>query len=140
MPSKVTAALLVAVLLPPIVALSIVYRQSLPVPYQDDYGTILAFAVRYVQLPTLKAKVIDIATIQSNEYKLGFEHAVVAGELELTHHLNFAFLTALGNLFLFPLGYLLWRIYREDSTTGTNACWRFCPLAYCSSRSLIGKT
>ena len=35
-----------------------------------------------------------IATAQSNEYKLGFEHLIVASEVELTRHLNFAFLTA----------------------------------------------
>ena len=88
---RITFLLLFAALLPAIAAFAILYRQALPVPYQDDYNTILVFATGYDQLPTFKTKVLDIATYQSNEYKLGFEHSIVASELEVTRHLNFAF-------------------------------------------------
>ena len=108
--------LVFAVLLPGIVAFGILYRQALPLPYQDDYGTILSFAADYDQLPSVATKVLYTATAQSNEYKLGFEHSVVAVEIEVTRHLNFAFLTALGDLFLLPLAYLLWRTYQEDES------------------------
>jgi uncharacterized membrane protein len=100
-----------AVLCPVVLAYGILYCQSLAVPYQDDYRAILAFASDYHQLPTLKAKVLYIATKQFNEYKLGFEHSIVAAEIEVTRHLNVGFLTVLGNLFLLPIGYLLWRTY-----------------------------
>jgi hypothetical protein len=110
---KTTFLPLVGVILPAVAAFGVLYRQALPVPYQDDYVTILTFATRYSQLPGFQAKALEIGTAQSNEYKLGFEHALVAAEMELTGHLNFAFLTWLGNLFLLPLGYLLWRTYRE---------------------------
>jgi hypothetical protein len=89
----ITFLLVLAVLLPAGVAFGILYRQALPVPYQDDYKAILAFADEYGQLPTLRAKLLDIATKQFNEYKIGFEHSIIASEIELTHHLNFAFLT-----------------------------------------------
>src|SRR5271170_5961300 len=88
----ITFLLVFAVLLPAIVAFGILYRRALVVPYTDDYDAVLAFAVRYGQLPTFKTKVLEIATAQHNEYKLAFEHAILATELELTHHLNFAFL------------------------------------------------
>ena len=51
---------------------------------------------------------------QVNEYKLVFAHSIVAAEIELTRHLNFAVLTTLGNLFLLPIGYFLWLTYQED--------------------------
>ena len=62
----------------------------------------------------MRTKLLDIATAQSNEYKLAFAHSIVASEMEITGHLNFAFLTTLGNLFLLPIGYLLWLTYQED--------------------------
>ena len=48
-----TFLLLLAVLLPAIVAFAILYRQALSLPYQDDYGTILDFAANYDQLPSI---------------------------------------------------------------------------------------
>lgn len=109
-----TVLLFFAVLSPVIVSFGILYRQALSVPFQDDYEAILAFSIAYHHLPGPRAKVLDIATAQSNEYKLGFEHAIVASELELTHHLNFKFLPVLGNCFLLAIGYLLWRTYSTD--------------------------
>jgi hypothetical protein len=102
------------VLLPGIVAYGILYRQAFPLPYQDDYGTILSFAADYEQLPSVTTKLLYIAAAQSNEYKLAFEHSIVAAEVEVTRHVDFSFLSALGDLFLLPLAYLLWRTYRED--------------------------
>jgi hypothetical protein len=99
------------VLFPAIVSFGILYHQALSVPYQDDYTTILDFAISYHRLPDFKAKVLEIAASQSNEYKLILEHAIVASQLELTHRLHFAFLNALGNCFLVAIGYLLWKIY-----------------------------
>ena len=116
-------------LLPVIAAFGILYRRSLSVPYQDDYDTILAFAVHYAQSPTLKAKLLDIAAEQHNEYKLGFEHSIVAAELELTHHLNFTFLTVLGDLFLLPLGYLLWRHIEQDEIGLHRRLLEFLPIS-----------
>lgn len=125
-----TFLLLFVVLIPVIAALGILYRQSLPVPYQDDYATILSFAANYDQLPSFTAKALYIATAQSNEYKLGFEHSIVAAEIELTRHVNFAFLTALGNLFLLPLGYLLWRTYQDDNGDFDHRLLAFLPIGF----------
>jgi hypothetical protein len=122
--------LVLAALLPAIVAYGILYRQALSVPYQDDYEAILAFASAYKQLPTLKQKALEIAAEQHNEYKLGFEHSIVAAELEFTHHLNFAFLIALGDLFLLPIGYLLWRTYQDAETDPGSRLLQFLPISF----------
>src|ERR1700678_1395405 len=124
-----TLLLIFAVLLPVITAFGILYQRSLSVPYQDDYDTIVAFAVRYTQSHTLKAKLLEIATEQHAEYKLAFEHFIVAAELELTHHLNFTFLTVLGDLFLLPLGYLLWRTYQQDESGLDRRLLEFLPIS-----------
>ncbi len=126
----ITFLLVLLVLLPAIVAMGIVFRQLLRTPYQDDYATILAFAVDYDQLPTLQKKILYIAAAQANEYKLGFEHSIVASEIELTHNLNFAFLNALGDLFLLPLGYLLWRIYQENEHDLRRSLIAFLPISF----------
>ena len=125
----VTTVLLVAVLLPAILSFGILFRQSLFVPYQDDYNAILAFAIDYKHLPNLSEKVLDIAAAQHNEYKLGFEHAVVASELELDHHLNFTFLVVLGDCFLIGIGYLLWKIYSPEGMALSLRLRRFLPIS-----------
>jgi hypothetical protein len=78
----------------------------------------------------LQKKILYIAAAQANEYKLGFEHSVVASEIELTHDLNFSFLNTLGDLFLLPLGYLLWRTYREDDNDLRRSLLAFLPISF----------
>ena len=122
--------LVLCAILPALLAFAILYRQALPVPYQDDYDAILAFALNYQPLPTARAKILEIAAEQHNEYKLAFEHAIVATELELTHRLNFAFLTVLGDLFLLPIAYLLWRTYRLPALDPTRQVLAFLPISF----------
>jgi len=99
------------------------------VPYQDDYSVILAFATHYVQLLTLKGKVLDVATTQTNDYKLVFPHFIVAIEMELNGHLNFKFLVAFGNLLLLPIAYLLWRTYQTDAGNQNQRLIEFIPIS-----------
>ncbi len=130
----ITLLILLAALLPAIAAYWILHLQALPIPFEDDYAVVLAFAGNYGQLPTLQAKLLDIATAQVNEYKLAFAHSIVAAELELTHHLNFTVLTSVGNLFLLPIGYLLWLTYQEDGMEDGSALNRrllqFLPISF----------
>jgi len=109
-----TALFLIAVALPAILAFGVLYRNRLAVPYQDDYNVILSFASDYQQLSTVKSKLLEIATKQTNDYKLGFEHLIIALEMEFTGHLNFGFLVTVGDLFLLPIVYLLWLTYQTD--------------------------
>jgi hypothetical protein len=124
-----TLLLLLAVLLPAIVAFTILCRQGISVPYQDDYAAILEFAVNYDQSPALKTKLLHIATDQVNEYKLSFEHFIAASDLELTHHVNFGLLTGLGNSFLLAIAYLLWRTYQQDGQDLDRRLLAFLPIS-----------
>jgi hypothetical protein len=72
---------------------------------------------------------VDIATTQTIEYKIIFEHFIVASEMELTHHINFALLTGLGDLFLLPIGYLLWRTYRDQDADLNQRLLAFLPIS-----------
>ncbi len=117
-------------LFPILAAYGILYRQSFSVPYQDDYHAILDFSIGYEQLPTLRQKLLMIAAYQHNEYKLGFEHSIQAAELEATHHLNFGFLVALGDLFLLPIGYLLWKIYAKSGEDLESRLFEFLPIGF----------
>jgi hypothetical protein len=126
---KITWLLLAAVVFPATVAYGILYRQAFSAPYQDDYKAILGFAVEYAHLPTFEAKVLHIATEQFNEYKLSFEHSIVASEVELTRHLNFPFLIALGDLFLLPIFYLVWLIFQEDEPNLNRRLLAFLPIS-----------
>jgi hypothetical protein len=128
-PSRVRPALLLAVLLPAVAAFALLYKVGISVPYQDDYGVILAFATEYDQLPTLWAKVLDVATKQNNDYKLAFAHSIVAAEMELTRHLNFGFLVSLGNLLLLPIAYLIWQSYQMDEANWNRRLIQFLPIS-----------
>ena len=125
----ITWLLLAAVVFPAIVAYGILYRQAFSAPYQDDYKAILGFAVDYAHLPTFRSKVLHIATDQFNEYKLSFEHSIVASEVELTRHLNFPFLIALGDLFLLPIFYLVWLIFQEAEPNLNRRLLAFLPIS-----------
>jgi hypothetical protein len=116
-------------LMPALAAFGVLYRQRLSVPYHDDYGVILAFANQYAQLHGFTAKVLYIATTQSNDYKLGFVHLIIAIELELTGHLNFAFLVTLGNVFLLAIACLLWVVYRQNGSTLNQQLLEFLPIS-----------
>jgi hypothetical protein len=127
--TRATPLLFLAALLPAIVAYGLLYFEAYSVPYQDDYAVILAFATEYQQLPTLRAKILDVATKQNNDYKLAFEHSIVAAEMELTGHLNFSFLICLGDLFLLPVAYLLWHIYRPEEIDLNRRLIEFIPMS-----------
>ena len=107
----VTALLVVAVLAPAIGAFAILWSQAYAAPFQDDYSALLKFAGDFETLQSMKEKVLLIASAQHTEYKLVFEHTVVATELALTHRLSFQFLQSLGDLFLLTIGWLLWLTY-----------------------------
>jgi hypothetical protein len=126
----ITLLLFLAVLLPALSAFAILYRQGSSLPYQDDYAVILDFTDHYNQLPTLQAKLLYIATAQTIEYKIIFEHFIEASEFELTHHINFAFLTGLGDLVLLLIAYLLWRVYGEDGRDLNQRLLAFLPISF----------
>jgi len=123
------AGLLLAIFSPAICAYVILFRCAFPVPYQDDYHAIVDFAVKYEQAATWKAKALEIIAEQHNEYKLVLEHCLIASELQLTRHLNFRFLTTLGNLLLIPIAWLLWCIHKDENAQSKHAVLAFLPVS-----------
>lgn len=121
-------ALLLLVLLPALPAIFILYIQRLPFPYQDDFKAILAFAVPYLQAHGPAAKAFLIATFQYGDYKLIFDNVAVAASLEATHHVSFAFLTALGDFFVFGVFGLLWYAFRQQFGRATSLLY-FLPVS-----------
>ncbi len=128
-PRRVNFWLVLAIFLPLVAAFGVLYRQRLSVPYHDDYGVILSFANEYEQLHGFTAKALDIATKQTNDYKLGLVHFVVAIELGLTGRLNFAFLVTLGNVCLLAIACLLWRVYRREGIPLNQQLLEFVPIS-----------
>lgn len=115
LPTFVAVAL---VLLPPALSYLLLYLLRLPFPYQDDFTAVLAFAVRDDQAHGLAAKVMNIVATSYNNYHLIFQHLIVASEVELTHRVNFGFLTGLGNLFLMGIALLLWFLFEREVFEG----------------------
>lgn len=106
------------VFLPAALSCLLLYLLRLPFPYQDDFKALLAFAVRYDQAQGFAAKGMNIAATSYNHYHLIFQHLVVAAEVELTHGVNFGFLTGLGNLFLVGIALLLWFSFERELFEG----------------------
>jgi len=115
--SKLTLALLVcAVLLPPLLVYSILFREALAIPILDDYHAVIGFSLHLTQLVSVHDKLLYVIAAQHDEYKLIFEHAVMAAQLALVHHISFSFLVTLGNLMLLPIAYACWKNYFADET------------------------
>ena len=78
-------------------------------PLRDDCDTILSFANGLADITTFQGKFAFFLDSQSNEYKLYVLHAFVWIQTALFHHVNFRVLIGIGDVFILPLGYLLWK-------------------------------
>lgn len=105
------ALLACAVCLPPLLVYAILFREALAIPILDDYHAVLGFSLHLVQLHSAQDKLLYVIAAQHDEYKLIFEHAVMAAQLALVHHISISFLVTLGNLMLLPIAYACWRNY-----------------------------
>lgn len=94
--------------IPLLVFYALLERQALPVPMYDDYSAILSFGLHFQHLAGLGAKLLYIVSAQQNEYKLIFEHAIVAADIAATGSIHFGCLIWLGNSLILPILLLLW--------------------------------
>jgi hypothetical protein len=97
------------------------------IPMFDDYHAILLFALQFQQLHGFVPKTLLILSAQHNEYKLIFEHLVVALELLATRQIHYSALVLLGNLFMPATLLVYWRASFPDISLARRLL-RFAPI------------
>lgn len=97
------AALSFLVILPAFLVIVILFLERTSLPIIDDYHAVLAFVSELHGQPAL-TRTLSVISFQHNEYKLIFEHAIIALQYGLTGHLNLGALVVFGNLFVLPIG------------------------------------
>ena len=103
-----------AVLLPIVFFYSYLFYMSRDIPLTDDYDAGLKFANELVQLPSFSERLVYFVGAQNCEYKIFVGHALVWLQLALIGHVNFAVLSALGNISVLFLGIILWKMFLPD--------------------------
>jgi hypothetical protein len=86
-----------------LLVLAILFLERTSLPILDDYHAVLAFVAELHGEPA-HAWLLSVISFQHNEYKLIFEHAIIALQYGLTGHLSLGALVAFGNLFVLPIG------------------------------------
>jgi hypothetical protein len=119
-----------ALCLPALVVYAVLFREALAIPNLDDYDAVLDFSLNLAQLHSLHDRLLYVIAAQHGEYKLIFEHAVLAVQLALLHHISFSLLIALGNLFLLPIFFIYQRNYFSDEPSTTARLVLFLPVSY----------
>ena len=115
--TKRTLSIAVISLAPILAFYGLLTRETVNLPFMDDYGGILGFVGRWSQLPTLHEKILDPFASQHNEYKLMFANALYVLEYLTTGHVNFAFLSVVGNLLILPLYFVIFGMWTRNGAT-----------------------
>jgi hypothetical protein len=121
-------AAVILVLLPILATYGILFGMMRNVPLLDDYHAVLEFLLTLKQLPTLGSKLTWIVAAQHSEYKLIFEHTLIAAQFALTGHVHFEFLIVLGDLMMLGMVWFLWRNYFADEPDLTLRLFLFAPI------------
>lgn len=131
--TKVTKrkGLLSGIILTPILAFYwMLARETVNIPFLDDYSGVLGFLSGWSRLGTAHERVILIFTAQHNEYKLIFANALYALQYLLFGHINFAVLSTIGNLLLLPLFLVIYRMWTEDGRAISDRLLFFVPVSW----------
>lgn len=104
--SNTTLAILL--LTPLVLFYGILAWKIVPLPIEDDYSSMLAFALKWNALHSLPQRALLVITNQHNEYKMPLTFGLQALELALTHRVHIAAWMWLGNLMALALLVPLW--------------------------------
>lgn len=99
--------LLIAV--PPVIFYTVLLRHAVNIPLKDDYQAILDFVNHMVVLR--HGRLSFLLTLQFNGYRLVFERLIVWLQLSLFHVIDFKALCGLGDAFVLPLAFCLWKMF-----------------------------
>jgi hypothetical protein len=115
---------------PAILFYTILFRDTVDIPLDDDYDALLEFLNRLIELGSVPQKVSLFFAWQHNEYKLFLVHGLVWAQFDLLGHLNLRFLCALGNLFVLLLAILLWKMFLPHYEDLTGRLVLFIPVSW----------
>ncbi len=121
-------AALTACALPVVCVYAILLREMRDVPLLDDYHAVLEFVLTLRQLPTLGSRLLWVIAAQHSEYKLIFEHIIIAADWALTGRIHLEFLIVLGNLLILGILWVLWKNYFADEPDLTRRLILFLPI------------
>jgi hypothetical protein len=99
------------------------------IPMFDDFQALILFAVNFLTVHGLTPKLLYAISAQHDEYKLIFEHLLVALQLTLSPHLHYRFLAILGNLFVLATLAVYWVGYFSDMPLDRRLL-RFAPISF----------
>ena len=121
---------LLAALLPFTSGFWLLTRFAPNLPCQDDYRAILEFSLTLRSLPDVPSRLLYLVGAQHVDYKLIFEHSVVALQLASTHHLNFRALIIAGDFFLPAIFLMVWWLNAAYLSKGSPRFLMFLPGAF----------
>jgi hypothetical protein len=119
-----------AMLMPILFFYSILARHVTNIPYSDDYAAVLEFLEHFSRLPTSLAKLSYIISAQHNEYRPMFANLIFVLQYKLFGHPDFVSLSWLGNAFVLPLFYLLWRHFLPHEENRARRLLFFVPVSF----------
>jgi hypothetical protein len=105
-------------------------RQTVNIPFLDDYAGVLGFVSAWFRLGSTQQKIMDILTSQHNEYKPMFSNSVYILQYLLLRHINFSILSMIGNLFLLPLCLVIYSMWTRDSRAIRERVLLFVPVSW----------
>jgi hypothetical protein len=104
--SRPRIKLLIALCTVPLIVLLLIAPFELSrLPILDDYPAVLGFAAQLHDQPLL-SRLDTVVTFQHTQYKFIVGQAIMALQYGVSHHIDFAILGIIGNLFVIPLAFV----------------------------------
>lgn len=127
---RLAAFAICAMLLPMCVFYGVLALHAVNIPYADDYDAVLGFLEHFSRLSGVLTKLIYIISAQHNEYKPMFAHLIFVLQYKIFGHPNFVGLSWLGNIFILPLFYLIWRSFLPGEGSLSHKLMFFVPVSF----------
>jgi hypothetical protein len=117
------------VFLPALIFYAVLFHYCVNIPSLDDYDAGLSYLNQSVQIPTRPGRFLYLLAAQQNEYKIVFGHAIVWSQYALLGNVDFRLTCILGDLFVLPLGWLLWKMFLPTETNLARRLALFLPVS-----------
>ena len=128
--SKYKYGLAALILAPILVFYGVLAREIVNIPFMDDYEAVLGFIGNWTQIPTLQHKLSAIFLTQHNEYRDMFENAVFVLQYLACGHVNFAVLSAVGDLLVIPAYLSIYGMWTWNDRVAKERLLLFAPVSW----------